>query len=120
MYNGFVKNEELVPPVALKEQSEQTFAEIATMANRIAFVNKGVILNGNKHKIDASGVRVVTGAEISENKALGYDWDVHSSLIGIYPCSGSATELNTYSVSIADLEVVGNCPINLDLNPSDP
>lgn len=110
----------LVPPVALKPQSEQTFAEIATMANRIAFVNKGLILNGNGHKIDASNVRVISAQEIADNKALGNGWDIHSSLLGVYPWSDTDTGMYTYSVSISNLEVVGNCPINLDLNTSDP
>ena len=112
---------DLVPPVALKPQSEQTFEEVATIANRITFENKGVIINGNNHKINASGVRVITLEEIEANKALANGWDIHSSLLGIYAYTETNdTGLYTYSVTIRDLETVGNCPINLDLNTSDP
>ena len=110
----------LVPAVALKPASEQTFAEVTSIVNRISFINKGAIINGNQHKIDASGVRVITSDEITENKALGNGWELHSSLLGIYPWSETETGVRTYSVSISDLEVVGNCPINLDLNTSSP
>ena len=111
---------DLVPAVALKPQSEQTFAEVASLANRIDFVNKGVILNGNMHKIDASNVRVITSEEIDANTALGSQWSVHSFIFGVQPYSETETGLKTYSVSISDFETVGNCPINLDLNTADP
>ncbi|MBO7197167.1 MAG: Ig-like domain-containing protein [Clostridia bacterium] len=110
----------LVPEVALKPAAEQTFEEIIVINNRILFINKGAIINGNNHNVDTSGVRVVTADELNAYHSQGGDWEIHNSIIGIYPWSETDKGTYTYRVSISDLNVIGNCPINLDLNRSDP
>lgn len=120
--NGYEYGFDLVPAVALKAQAQQTFDEIATIANRIAFTNKGLILYGNGHKLDASQVRIATADEVTEHKAQGGSWERQSYVLGIHPWSDDPNyrDHKTYSVSIYDFEVVGNCPINPGLNTASP
>ncbi len=119
--NGYQYGYDLVPAVALKAKATQTFDEVISLSNRIAFTNKGVILNGNGHKIDASQLRIPTGDEINSYNASGASWSVHPYVLGIEPYSATdVTAHNTYSVSMNNLEVVANCPITLDANTSSP
>ena len=112
---------DLVPALALKAKSEQTFAEISSGAGTIAFLNKGVYLNGNMHRIDASQLRIATAQELEDHKAQGGGWENQKALLGIYPwTAGGETAHNTYRVNIYDLEVKGNCPINVGLGTSNP
>ena len=73
------------------------------------------------HKIDASQLRIATAQEIQDHKAQGGGWENQKALLGIYPwTAGGETAHNTYRVNIYDLEIKGNCPINVGLGTSNP
>ncbi|MBE6530477.1 MAG: hypothetical protein E7679_00095 [Ruminococcaceae bacterium] len=112
---------DLVPATALLAKEAQTFADVID-ANKstVRFVNKGVIINGNQHKIDASQLRVPTGDEISTYTAQGGSWGEHTALLQVYPWVDGTAPLATYRVDIRDLTVVGNCPIDYDTTSSRP
>ena len=119
--NNYEYDFDLVPALALKAKADQTFAEIITGENTVAFVNKGAYINGNMHKIDASQIRIPTAQELADYKAAGGSWGNHKALLGIYPWTNTGENgHNTYRVNIYDFEVKGNCPINVGLGTSNP
>ena len=118
---GYEYGFDLVPATALKAQNEQLFADIIDInKSSVRFLNKGVILNGNRHKIDASQLRIPTAQEITEHNALGASWNDHVALFAVEPWSEVDTAVATYRVELSDFEVVGNCPITLDANTAKP
>ena len=124
---------DLVPYVALLPHSEQTLraawhgydAELEMKSDvRIQAVNKGVWINGNNHKIDASQLRIFTYEEYLDyadryNSSINLDAPNHSSLFSAetwYSKGPSDPNFKkaAYSVKLYDLEVVGNVPIDYD------
>ena len=112
---------DIVPATALLAKDAQSFLDVID-ANKstINFTNKGVIINGNQHKIDASQMRVPTSEEMAEYTAQGGSWGEHSALLHVYPWAEGAAPLATYRVEIYDLTVVGNCPIDYETDSHKP
>ncbi|MBR2929751.1 MAG: Ig-like domain-containing protein [Clostridia bacterium] len=114
---------DLVPPTALLPVEEQTVASIVRGGNRAQAVNKSVYLNGNRHKIDASQMRVFTSAEYDaycEEYGVTDKYSKIGSLLSFEPWVNAGQDPapynhKTYSATFKDIEVVGNCPI--DYNP---
>jgi len=112
---------DLVPATALKAPGEQLFVDIIDInKSSIRFLNKGVIINGNQHKIDASQLRIPTSEEISGYTAQGGSWNDHAALFAVEPWAAAQTAIATYRVELYDFEVKGNCPITLDANTAKP
>ncbi len=103
---------DLVPPAALKASSKQTWQDVL-QSSMIHAKNKNVYINGNRHKIDGSQLRVITGDELDSLNGQGYSFTNISALLLISP-EGDSTQLagKQHSVKIFDFEVVGNTPIN--------
>ncbi len=110
---------DIVPAVALKPQTTdgQTLDELKTSASA-QFINKGVIINGNRHKIDASQLRVPTADERQANDT----WSTPGNLLEITPYTAAQEiqPLATYNVVLNDLTIVGNCPINYNTESASP
>lgn len=115
--NAYEYGYDLVPALALKAKAEQTFGEITSDDNVITFADKGVHINGNNHKIDASQLRVPTAEEFEENKTTVYStWEKHAAIIAVRPeavYSQSQDNIVSYKVNMYDFEVIGNCPVDL-------
>ncbi len=110
---------DIVPAVALKPQTTegQTLNELKTGASA-QFINKGIIINGNRHKIDASQLRVPTADERQANDT----WDNPGNLLEITPYTAAQEmqPLATHRVELNDLTIIGNCPINYNAESSSP
>ncbi len=126
---------DLVPLVALKDHKDQHIDLIirgprdevpAMHSNRIQAVNKGLYVNGNNHKIDASQMRLFTEAEYQDYRERygitdGYMPNL-SSLFSAEPWNtggdvDEGTNNNkTYSVNLYNFEVKGNMPVDYDVN----
>ena len=119
---------DLVPPVALLPYSEQTVRAIRNGGNRLQAVNKGLYINGNFHKIDASQMRIFNQVEFDafvEETGSDDTFDNISSLLSAEPWSTNGPEDPTvnnksYDVKLYNVEVVGNCPIDYDPTVYDP
>ena len=111
---------DLVPATALLAKDAQTFADVISANNTVSFVNKGVIINGNYHNIDASALRVPTSDELTSYTAQGGKWGEHNALIHIYPWAEGTAPIATYRVEIYNLTVVGNCPIDYETTSHKP
>ena len=113
--NGYEYGYALVPPAALKTAEEQTWQEVFWYSS-IHAKNKNVYLNGNRHKIDGSQLRVVSQAEIDELNNLGHSVNNIGALLMISPEAADPMQIagRQHSVKVFDLEVVGNTPINFD------
>ena len=135
--NAYTYGYSLVPPAALKPQSEQTVADIrGGNSNRLQVVNKNAIINGNNHPIDGSQMRRYTEAELTAwMKATGRTdrtaLDNIPSLFSVEawssdsggPADSSVTGKD-YIVKLYNLHVIGNASIDYDPNhyndPNDP
>ncbi len=110
---------DLVPPTALKASSKQTWQDVL-YNSMIHAKNKNVYINGNRHKIDGSQLRVITGTELDGLNNQGYNFSYISALLLISPEAADSTQVagKQHSVKIFDFEVVGNTPVNFsgDLN----
>lgn len=119
---GYAYGYDIVPAVAL--QANQAYADVTNPdKTSINFYNKGAIINGNRHKIDASQVRIPTSAEIDANTPAGAPrFDRHGALLCIEPQydDNNARDLATYRVELRDLTVVGNCPIDYETTAQRP
>ncbi len=120
---------DLVPAVALKPMAEQTVNDVLADPVRVQAVNKGLWINGNNHRIDASQMKIYTEAEMlaylaekhiavtNENKSI---YGSVSSLLSAEPYSslGAGKDPNvegkTYSVKLYNIDIKGNCPIDYD------
>ena len=112
---------DLVPVTALLAPDAQSFADVIDInKSTVRFLNKGVTINGNLHKIDASQLRIPTGDEISAYKAQGGYWNEQDAIIIIRPWAEGELPAASYRVELYDFEVVGNCPIALDVNTARP
>ena len=113
--NGYEYGYALVPPAALKVAEEQTWQDVFWYSS-IHAKNKNVYLNGNRHKIDGSQLRVVSRAEIDELNNLGHSVNNIGALLMISPEAADPMQIagRQHSVKVFDLEVVGNTPINFD------
>ena len=123
--NGHSYGYDLVPVTALKARGEQTFEEICSEEkNVIRFLDKGVHLNGNNHKIDASQLRVPTDQEFEDHKNTPAGlWSRHAAVIVVSPQNVPSPDVNniaSYQVNVYDFEVVGNCPIDLQTSSKAP
>lgn len=107
---------DIVPATALKAKADQTIDEIKS-STHAAFVNKGVIIHANRHKIDASQLRVPTSNELVANDS----WSSPGNLLEIIPYSATQlTDIAAYTVEINDLTVIGNAPINYETESASP
>lgn len=112
---------DLVPATALLAKDAQAFLDIIdSNKSTIRFINKGAIINGNQHKIDASQMRVPTSEELADYASQGGGWGEHSALLHFYPWAEGAAPLATYRVEVYDLTVVGNCPIDYETSSHKP
>lgn len=112
---------DLVPNVALKKQSDQAFVDIiASHEVRIIAVNKSVHINGNKHTINASNVRLLTEDEIDAgNKEYGKAYANHGGLLSAEPWTDADDPsikdvTGEFYVRMYDLTVKGNVPLNYE------
>ena len=115
---------DLVPPVALLPQAEQTVEMITRGVEvdgrkvdvTIGIYNKGVWINGNNHKIDASQVRIYTKAEmLAYNETNNFNLSNITDLLYIAPSGeGDAYMNKSYKVVLNNVDTVGNCPIDYD------
>ena len=119
---GYTYGYDLVPPAAL--MANPTFGEMAKNA-RIQAVNKSLHINGNKHKIDASQMRVFTVAEYNAYAETHPDYanvpPTFSSLLSVEAWTNTgedtdATKNASRTVYLHDFEVVGNCPVDYGVN----
>lgn len=122
--NNYEYGFDLVPATALKAKTKdgQPLLDVINYSkNTIKFSGKGVYLNGNNHKIDASQLRIPDSEEISTLNAQGNTWHSFSALMEIAPVfAGAQNTHGTYTVDIYDLKVVGNCPMSLNVNTTSP
>ena len=122
--NGYTYGYDLVPATALKAKTAQTFEEICSEDNMIKFLDKGVHINGNNHKIDASQLRIPTAAEFEDYKDTALSiWSRHPAIIVISPQDVLSPDVNNiaaYQVNVYDFEVIGNCPIDLETGSKSP
>ncbi len=111
--NGYEYGYALVPPAALKPAEEQTWQEVFWYSS-IHAKNKNVYLNGNRHKIDGSQLRVVSKAEIDELNNLGHSVNNIGALLMIAPEAEDPMQIagRQHSVKVFDLELVGNTPVD--------
>ena len=124
---------DIVPSLALLPHSEQTIAKIfrgyttyegKTVNARLQAVNKGLWINGNNHKIDASQLKVYTYAEY---EAYAEEYGITSD--NFMPNNSSLFSAETwynqgptdpdfvkasYYVRLYNLEFKGNAPIDYD------
>ena len=122
---------DLVPAIALWDPSLQTVELMkrkytsfngVEVGVRIQAVNKGLWINGNNHKIDASQLRVFTQAEYDAyEQAYGITGGFanNSSLLSAEPWSTNGPTDPTmkdkaYNVRLYDVEIKGNAPFNYD------
>ena len=112
--NNYAYGYDLVPAVALKNADEQTVNEILT--SHIYVKNKNVYINGNKHKIDGSQLRVVSEDELDVLASQGQQIVYIEALLMITPDANDPAQLagKQHSAKIYDLEVVGNTPVDFD------
>ena len=97
---------DLVPSVALKSASEQTFASLTSeRLVSIRTFDKNVYINGNQHKIDASQVRAFTNQEIT---TTGWSSNVTAPLLHLGNSKGGLQ----LDIKLYDLTVLGNCSID--------
>ncbi len=97
---------DLVPAVALDDQSNLTFADINSRAS-IAANNKSVYINGNQHNIDASQVRTFGADDFGANYGHAKEKQIKPVLSISATQNGLALDVKLY-----DFSVIGNCPIN--------
>ena len=120
---------DLVPAIALWDPSLQTVELMKgkyasfngfEVGVRIQAVNKGLWINGNNHKIDASQLRVYTQEEYDKyalaNGVTG-GFANNSSLLSAEPWSANgptdpAMKDKAYNVRLYDVEIKGNTPFN--------
>ena len=104
---------DLVPPAALKASSKQTWQDVL-YTSMIHAKNKNVYINGNRHKIDGSQLRVISGDELDGLNSQGYSFTNISALLLISPEAADPAQVagRQHSVKIFDFEVVGNTPVN--------
>ena len=108
---------DLVPATALLAKADQSFGDVIDVKNTVRFINKGVIINGNFHKIDASELRVPTSEEITTN---GGSWGEHNALVEIFPAVRDNASSTAYKVELYNLTVIGNCPIDFETTSHKP
>ena len=108
---------DLVPATALLAKADQSFGDVIDAKNTVRFINKGVIINGNFHKIDASELRVPTSEEITTN---GGSWGEHNALVEIFPAVRENASSTAYKVELYNLTVIGNCPIDFETTSHKP
>lgn len=103
-----------VPTAALKKQEDQTFDEVRnSYNNRIIAINSSLYVNGNKHTLDASNLRVATYTEIQDHLAAGGEWINHGGFLSAEPYTSDGTDVvGDFFVKIYDLTVKGNADIN--------
>ena len=106
---------DLVPPAALKKASAQTWQDVLRNSTIYA-KNKNVHINGNRHKIDGSQLRVISGEELDKLNNQGYSLSYIDALLRICPEAADATQLagRQHFVKIFDFEVIGNTPIDFN------
>ena len=119
--NGYTYGYDLVPTAALKPVAEQTWQDVLK-DSQITVQNKNLHLNGNRHKIDGSQLRVISKQDIDTlNNAqnAGAPNNI-SALLMVEPSAADAAQIagRQHLVRIYDLEVVGNTPVDFagDLN----
>ena len=117
--NGYAYGYDLVPPAALKAAEEQTWQEVFWYSS-IHAKNKNVYINGNRHKLDGSQLRVISEEEINELTNLGHTVSNIGALLMISPEASDPMQVagRQHSVKVFDLEIVGNTPVDFagDLN----
>lgn len=111
--NSYKYGYDLVPTAALKASADQTWQDVL-YNSMIHAKNKNVYINGNRHKLDGSQLRVISGAELDSLNNQGYDFSNISALLRISPEASDPAQIagRQHSVKIFDFEVVGNTPIN--------
>lgn len=105
-----------VPETALEKQENQTFDEVRnSYNNRIIAVNCSLYVNGNKHTIDASNLRIPSSSEITAHLAAGGKWINHGGLLSAEPYTNDGSDVvGDFFVKIYDVTVKGNSDINYE------
>lgn len=104
---------DLVPSTALKPVAEQAWQDVLWHSHINVF-NKNVHINGNRHKIDGSQLRVVPKTEIDALNNQGYNFFNTGALLVISPDAADPMQVagRQHIAKIFDLEVVGNTPVD--------
>lgn len=116
---------DLVPQIALKNQSEQDFLSVFhSDKTRIIAVNKSVHINGNNHRINVSQLRLFTETEIEEqNQIHGTSYVAKGAVISAEPWTSDEEVhpdvVGDFYVKFYDLELIGNTGVNYknDITP---
>lgn len=109
---------DLVPKIALKNQSEQDFLSVFhSYETRITAVNKSVHINGNNHRINVSQLRLFTETEIDEQNNLhGTSYVAKGAVISAEPWTGDydghPDVVGDFYARFYDLELIGNTDVN--------
>lgn len=105
-----------VSEVALMATADQTISLVANSSyNRIIAANKNLHINGNRHTVDQSHLRLYGVEDVLKYKQeKNSTWEMHGGIVSAEPWSSDPDEKlsGDYYARIYDLEVIGNTPVS--------